>query len=164
MFVATEDQSNHLYTTVNSTENARRSTTASLNGSITSGGTERTTLSEEGSYTSNGGYSHFNDSESNCDDDDVDVEDADSNDMSVCQYNFIDSIGETYELPDGNHIVLNRKLGSGHYGVVYHGILETNDSPPIDVAIKKLKCDSVDKEILMDFEREIKIMKAWFFF
>lgn len=154
-----------MYTPVN-VEGTMRSTTASLNGSITSGGTERTTLSEEGSYTSNGGGGggsscgfiggHFR-QRSDLDDDDDDVA---TNDDWYSKFN-TDSIGEIYDLPDGNRIVLNRELGSGQYGVVYHGILEVNDNPPIDVAIKKLKCEKViDIDMLADFEREIKIMKV----
>ncbi len=48
-----------------------------------------------------------------------------------------------------------QKLGEGSYGVVYRGTWRETE-----VAIKQVKCDSLDGEVIAEFEAETEIMLA----
>lgn len=61
------------------------------------------------------------------------------------------------DLDNGAQVIYQGKIGNGHYGSVYRGQYEY-DSQITEVAIKRLKA-TPDKNILRDFEREIKIMQ-----
>lgn len=64
-----------------------------------------------------------------------------------------------YELPDGGMIVCLGVIGQGHYGIVYRGSYEKNDTDPaMEVAIKTFNNNNSANQ--HDFEREINIMKV----
>lgn len=62
------------------------------------------------------------------------------------------------DLDNGAIVIYQGKIGNGHYGSVYRGQYEY-DMEITEVAIKRLKA-TPDKNILKDFEREIKIMQT----
>lgn len=112
---------------------------------------ERTTLSE-GSISSNGGVPEH------------DWDDDDDDDDTTTIYTMTDyptEIQDTlvFELPDGGKIVSQGEIGRGHYGVVYRGTYELNDTDPVtEVAIKMLNNTDKIVGVQADFEREMKIM------
>lgn len=64
-----------------------------------------------------------------------------------------------FELPDGGKIVSQGEIGRGHYGTVYRGSYELNDTDPVtEVAIKMFNSTDMTIGIQADFEREMKIM------
>lgn len=68
-----------------------------------------------------------------------------------------------YEVPDGGKIITQGEVGRGHYGTVYRGSYELNDTdPPTEVAIKMFhNTNSTSSKIMeADFNREITIMKV----
>lgn len=76
-------------------------------------------------------------------------------DLTVTSPDYSQSI---LELDCGGVIIYQGKIGDGHYGSVYRGQYEF-ESDIKEVAIKRLKA-TPDANMLRDFEREIKIMKA----
>lgn len=62
------------------------------------------------------------------------------------------------ETDEGGRLILQGKIGQGHYGVVFKGQYEYEDNSTV-VAIKRLNA-TPSRRALRDFEREIKIMKS----
>lgn len=62
------------------------------------------------------------------------------------------------ETDEGGRLILQGKIGQGHYGVVFKGQYEIEDDS-IVVAIKRLN-STPSRRALRDFEREINIMKS----
>ncbi|XP_055375626.1 tyrosine-protein kinase hopscotch [Condylostylus longicornis] len=64
------------------------------------------------------------------------------------------------QLSDGSTVVQYEKIGEGHYGTVYRGVIHySHNRGSKKVAIKTLKPD-FHKHLSEDFEREINIMKS----
>lgn len=61
------------------------------------------------------------------------------------------------ELDNGGQVILQGKIGDGHYGSVSRGQYEY-DSKIMQVAVKRLKA-TPDPNVIQDFEREIAIMQ-----
>ena len=74
----------------------------------------------------------------------------------------IESIQSVIEFDLEYNIVLQGRIGQGFYGEVFKGLLECIDDKTRSrrVAIKKLKTSGTSPANLMDFEREITIMKS----
>jgi len=52
------------------------------------------------------------------------------------------------------------KWFQGHYGEVFKGVLEREEYPPQQVAVKQLKSDCMDPGKGLDLKREIAIMQV----
>lgn len=73
----------------------------------------------------------------------------------------MDSMESILDLDANCSVVLQGRIGQGHYGEVYRGTLEYRDNlyPPKMVAVKKLKTNA-DCSSVQNFQREISIMKV----
>lgn len=71
----------------------------------------------------------------------------------------LNSLQSVFELDNNCNVILQGKIGQGHYGDVYKGMLEyipsNEEKPPRQVAVKKLKTNADSST----FYREIEIMK-----
>ena len=95
------------------------------------------------------------------------TETVESDDTSVHDYSrengFLGQMQGIFELGVDCNVILQGRIGQGFYGEVYLGTLDTKDSDPQRVAVKKLKMRAAEAD-LRDFEREIAIMKVIFQF